>query len=68
MIYADMGINWFFPYEVVTEEDEILVLKELPRQHRNESTLVVDRWITLVGFGNNCATYVGDKLKLVEIV
>jgi hypothetical protein len=32
------GMNWVFPYEVMVRNDaeKILVLRELPRQHKSE--------------------------------
>ena len=66
MVYADNGINWFFPYEVEFEDDEILILKELPRQHKSFSTMKVDKWIDIHGNGGTAT--VDNQLKLLEIV
>lgn len=34
MYYADTGINWIFVYEVIYEDDCILILKDLGRFHK----------------------------------
>ena len=69
MIYADSGINWFFPYKVLFEDEDILILKELPRCHRFDSERgandPVDKWIDFLS--NYTYARVDGTLKLVEI-
>lgn len=69
MIYADSGINWYFPYEVLYEDGEILVLKELPRAHKYDpergANDPVDKWIDL--YPSQQLARVGNALKLYEI-
>jgi hypothetical protein len=69
MIYADTGINWFFPYEVEYEDDYICVLRELPRMHRFDTDrgadLHVDKWMTIIPRAGEI--YVDGKRKLLEV-
>lgn len=64
MIYADSGINWIFPYAVEYEDDCILILKELPREHKGELQSKIDKWITL---NPDNTTWIDGVRKLVEI-
>ena len=64
MIYADSGINWIFPYAVEYEDDCILILKELPREHKGERQSKIDKWITL---NRDDTTCINGVRKLVEI-
>lgn len=67
MIYVDTGINWEFVYEVLYEDNEILVLKDLGRFHRFDKdrmwTKPIDKYIEL----SSEWARVAGKLKLVEI-
>jgi hypothetical protein len=38
MIIFEDGINWVFPYDVISQNDAkgIMVLKEMPREHKSE--------------------------------
>ena len=65
MIYADTRINWIFPYEVIYEDEDILILKELPREHKCNMQSKIDRWITILG--NATDIFIGDKRKALEI-
>ena len=64
MIYADSGINWIFPYTVEYEDDCILILKQLPREHKGELQSKIDKWITLNTDG---IVWIDGTCKLVEI-
>ena len=64
MIYAEIGINWIFPYNVEYEDDHTIILKELPRERKGQVTSKIDKWITL--YPDN-TTWINNALKLVEI-
>lgn len=68
MIYAETGINWEFVYEVVFEDDCILVLKDLGRFHRFDDdrmwTKPIDAYIEITG---DFARMSNGARKLVEI-
>ena len=66
--YADSGINWIFVYEVIHEDDEILVMRDLGRFHKFDPERMwekpIDQWIEI---GREFTrTRGGDKLH--EIV
>lgn len=69
MIYATTGINWEFLYEVLYEDADILVLKDLGRFHRFDQdrmwTKPIDSYIEL--YAQSGMARVGDTLKLVEV-
>jgi len=51
--YARLGINWEFLYQVLYEDDDILVLKDLGRYHRFDTdrswTKPIDAYIEFYG-------------------
>lgn len=67
MYYADTGINWIFVYEVIYEDDCILILKDLGRFHKFDEDRKfhgqVDKWIEI---RSDWCQLPGAK-KLVEI-
>lgn len=66
MVYADLGINWVFPYLVTYEDDDILILKELPRVHKNDVGMVpIHKYITINT--NYDTALVDGKVKLLEV-
>jgi len=66
-IYADTGINWIFVYEVIYEDDCILVLQDLGRWHKYDEDRSwkrpIDQWINLGQEYARCK----DGMKLVEV-
>ena len=64
MIYADSGINWIFPYAVEYEDELIIILKELPREHKGALQSKVDKWVTL---NPDATVWIDGARKLVEI-
>jgi hypothetical protein len=64
-IYADSGINWVFPYAVEYEDDDIVLLKELPRVHKGDKPPTINKWIDL---SRGSYVYIDNKKKLYEIV
>lgn len=64
-IYADSGINWVFPYAVEFENDDIILLKELPRVHKSDKLPTINKWIDLCSSGSY--VYIDNKKKLYEI-
>lgn len=32
----ELGINWIFPYKVLHQDSEIMLLEELPRVHKRD--------------------------------
>ena len=66
MIYADYGINWIFPYEVIFEDEYIIILKELPRMHKGEAQIKIDAWIDLMP--RTGEIYISNKRKALEII
>ena len=71
MVYAESGINWFFPYRVEFEDDDIVILQELPREHRFENRNgpkpKIDCWITIVR-GRDVIARINGLDKLCEII
>ena len=67
-IVADVGINWNFLYEVVYEDDLILVLKDLGGFHKFDEDRKfkgkVDEYFDFLG---KSSVMIGGKSKLVEI-
>ncbi len=65
--YAQDGINWEFLYEVLHEDDDILVLKDLGRFHKFDEDRMwkrpIDAYFDIFGeFAR-----IGGKMKLVEV-
>jgi len=72
-VYADSGINWEFLYEILYEDDEILVLKDLGRYHKYDQdrmwTKPIKAYIRVErdGFAYH-SSFPGEyKRKLVEV-
>jgi hypothetical protein len=67
MVYGDNGINWEHLYEVLCEEEEILVLRYMGRWHKYDKNQryagKVDKYIEIF----DDIARVGGKVKLVEI-
>lgn len=67
-IYATYGINWFFPYSVEYEDDDILILRELPRCHKYDRNHGADEPVTAwIELGREWAIVNGQR-KLVEVL
>ena len=66
--YADRGINWIFVYEVLYEDEEILILRDLGRFHKYDEDRTwkkpIDGWLEITG---EYACSPNGKLKLVEV-
>lgn len=61
--YATQGINWYFPYQVMHEDEHILILEEQRRRHKFDDYQKPDKWIDIHG---DYAIVDGIR-KLVEI-
>lgn len=64
--YAESGINWEFVYEVLFEDDEILVLKDLGRYHRFDEDRMWTGPLTYFEIHGDFA-HCPDGRKLVEV-
>lgn len=64
--YAEVGINWWFVYQVEYEDDLIVVLRDCGRVHKRDAELLkpIAAWIEprSNGFVN-----INGKRKLYEI-
>lgn len=67
-VYADSGINWEFIYEIVFEDADILVLKDLGRYHKYDIdrmwTAPIKAYIEIRGDFAYCPDW---GRKLVEV-
>lgn len=64
--YAEVGINWWFVYQVEYEDDLIVVLRDCGRVHKRDAELLkpIAAWIEL---RSNEFVDINGKRKLYEI-
>ena len=64
--YAEVGINWWFVYQVEYEDDLIVVLRDCGRVHKRDAELLkpIAAWIEL---RSNGFVDINEKRKLYEI-
>ena len=64
--YAEVGINWWFVYQVEYEDDLIVVLRDCGRVHKRDAELLkpITAWIEL---RSNGFVDVHGERKLYEI-
>lgn len=64
--YAEVGINWWFMYQVEYEDDLIVVLHDCGRVHKRDAELLkpIAAWIEL---RSNGFVGINGKRKLYEI-
>ena len=63
--YAEVGINWWFVYQVEYEDDLIVVLRDCGRVHKRDAGLLkpIAAWIEL---RSNGFADINGKRKLYE--
>lgn len=64
--YAEVGINWWFVYQVEYEDDLIVVLRDCGRVHKRDAELLkpIAAWIDL---RSNGFADINGKRKLYEL-
>lgn len=64
--YADVGINWWFIYQVEYEDDLIIVLRDCGRVHKRDTERLkpITAWIEL---RSNGFVDINGKRKLYEL-
>lgn len=65
--YAEIGINWWFVYQVEYEDDLIVVLRDCGRVHKRNPELLkpITAWIEPRSDG---FVYINGERKLYEIL